>query len=239
MIHSFIAHTSPGRSRIFALVKGPRDELEAVTTLGADDLPLTGELVDTLNSFLAERDETSLGAVLDGVPQPVRLAVRRYLAENCTPIPGMFTGYGPVEVVRPAVYFSEVDDELEEYLESAYMIGLGIRMSNERRSEGGTGWIVQLLSDEISVPPGAELRTWPLPVDAKLMETWSSNRPTGGIGPVRSALDVAEEASDKARWVRIHTLLRRERDSEFEGSATSEFVVDIFDAPIPPEAREE
>jgi hypothetical protein len=45
MIHSFIAHTSPGRSRVFALVRRPGDELEAVTTLGAGDLHLTGELV--------------------------------------------------------------------------------------------------------------------------------------------------------------------------------------------------
>ncbi len=233
MIHSFIAHTSPGRSRVFALAKGPRDELEAVTTLGAGDLHLTGELVDALNCFLADRDEASLGVVLDRVPKPVRMAAQQYLKNKCAPMHGAFTGFGPIDVVRPAVHFSDIDDELEEYLEGAYMIGLGIRMSNERGSDGDVDWVVQLLSDEVSVPASAEPRTWALPVEAKLLQTWTSKRLTGGIGPVRSALNVAEDASAEGRWVRIHTLLHSDRDVDFEGNGSSEFVVDVFDAPIP------
>lgn len=204
-----------------------------MTTLGAGDLHLTEEVVDALNGFLADRDDTALEVVLNRLPKPVCMAVQQYLKEKCPPVLGAFTEFGPIDVVRPAVCFRDIDDELEEYLEGAYMIGLGIRMSNERDSEGGVEWVMQLLSDEVSVPASAEPRTWELPEEAKLLRTWTSKQRVGRVGPVRSALDVAEEASAKGRWVRIHTLLHSDRDVDFEGSGTSEFVVDIFDAPIP------
>ncbi|MEU1006378.1 hypothetical protein [Streptomyces tibetensis] len=224
---------------MFALVRGPRDELEAVTTLGADDLHLTGEVVDALNCFLADRDETALDSVLDCLPKPVRMGVQQYLRTKCTSTLGAFTEVGPVEVVRPAVYFGKADDELEEYLESAYMIGLGIRMSNERSSGGRVDWVVQLLSDEVSVPASAEPRTWALPADTKLLHTWTSQQLTTGIGPVRSALNEAQNASAQGRWVRIHTLLHSYRDVDYEGRGTSEFTVDVFDAPIPSHPTDE
>ncbi|MFJ6790360.1 hypothetical protein ACWQ06_26590 [Streptomyces angustmyceticus] len=239
MIHSFIAHTSPGRSRVFALVKGPRDELEAVTTLRAGDLDMTGELVDALNCFLADRDEAALGETLDRVPKPVGMAAQQYLKNKCAPKLGAFTGFGPIDVVRSAVYFGKIDEELEDYLEGAYMIGLGIRMSNKYKSDGGVGWVVQLLNDEVSVPASAEPRTWALPAGVKLLQTWTSMRLTGGIGPVRGALNVAEDASAEGRSVRLHTLLHSHRDVDFEGNGTSEFVVDVFDAPIPLEHLDE
>lgn len=239
MTHSFIAHTSPGRSRVFALVRSPADELEAVTTLGAGDLHLTGELVSALNSFLYDRDDSALGKVLDRVPKPVRMAAQQYLRNRCEPVMGAFTEYGPVEVVREAVYFSQIDAELEEYLESAYMIGLGIRMSNERLRDGGVGWVIRLLNDEVSVRASAEPRTWALPEGAKLVRTWTSRQMTGSVSPVRGALQVAVDATDRGRWVRIHTLLHSRYDVDFEGSGTSEFVVDVFDSPIPLKQRGE
>ncbi|CAM5626385.1 hypothetical protein [Streptomyces hirsutus] len=233
MIHSFIAHTSPGRSRVFALVRGPGDELEAVTTLGAGDLHLTGELVSALNSFLYDRDDRVLGEVLDRVPKAVRMAAQQYLKDKCAPIMGAFTECGPVEVVREAVFFGQIDEELEEYLECAYTIGLGIRMSNERQCEGGVRWVIRLLNDEVSVPASAEPRTWAIPAGAKLARTWTSKQKADSAGPVRGALQVAADATDQGRWVRIHTLLHSRYDVDFEGSGTSEFVVDVFDAPIP------
>jgi hypothetical protein len=233
MIHSFIAHSSPGRSRVFALVKGPCDELEAVTTLGAADLHLTRELVGALNCYLADRDETALGVVLNRVPKPVRMAVQQYLRDKCVPVLGSFNGFGPIDVVRETVCFGKIDDELEDYLECAYTIGLGIRMSNERQRDGGVGWVVRLLSDEVSVPASAEPRTWALPAGATVLRTWTSQRPASGVGPIRGALEVAEDATAQGRWVRIHTLLHSRYDVDFEGSGTSEFVVDVFDAPIP------
>lgn len=240
MIHSFIAHTSPGRSRVFALVKDPHDQLEAVTTLGAGDLHLTGELVDALNFFLADRDEVALQEVLEKVPGPVRMAAQQYLTNECAPVLGAFNGYGPISVVREAVYFSGGDGDLEEYLEGAYMIGLGVRISNERHSDGGVRWVLRLLSDEVSVFTSAEPRTWEFPAEAKLLRTWTSAQLSQGRGPpVSSALNVAEAASDKGHWVRIHTLLHSDRDVDFEGSGTSEFVVDVFDAPIPLEHLDE
>ncbi|MFE2846759.1 hypothetical protein ACFXKS_25005 [Streptomyces scopuliridis] len=238
VVYSFIAHTSPGRSRVFALRKDPCDRLEAVTTLGGSDLHLTEELVGGLNSFLADRDDAVLQAVLDRVPGPVAMAAQQYLKENCASERGAFTGYGPIDVVREAVYFSRIDDELKEYLDGAYMIGLGIRMSNERSSDGDIAWVVQLRSDEVSVPASAEPRTWALPAEPQLLRTWTSEQPLAGIGPVRSALDVAEAASAEGRWVRVHTLLHSNLDVDFEGNGASEFVVDVFDAPIPPELGE-
>ncbi|MFJ2847755.1 hypothetical protein GTY20_39550 [Streptomyces sp. SID4946] len=233
MIHSFIAYTSPGRSRVFALVRRPGDELDAVVTLGSADLHLTEELVSALNSFLYDRDEKALGKVLDRVPKAVRMAAQQYLRDKCAPVMGAFTECGPVEAVREAVYFGRIDGEIEDYLEGAYTIGLGIRMSNERKSDGGVGWVIQLLSEEVSVPASAEPRTWAVPTGAKLVKTWTSEQLTGGAGPVRGALQVAEEATAQGRWVRIHTLLHSRYDVDFEGSGTSEFVVDVFDAPIP------
>jgi hypothetical protein len=162
------------------------------------------------------------------------MAARQYLKENCATEPGSFTGYGPVDVVREAVFFGGIDGDLEEYLDGAYMIGLGIRMSNERSSDGDVGWVLQLLSDEVSVPASAEPRTWALPAGAQLLRTWTSEQPLAGLGPVRGALDVAAAASAEGRWVRVHSLLHSDLDVEFEGNGTSEFVVDVFDAPIPP-----
>ncbi|MFJ7911976.1 hypothetical protein [Kitasatospora sp. NPDC096204] len=240
MVNSFIAHTSPGRSRVFALHKDPHDRLEAVTTLGGGDLHLTDDLVGALNNYLADRDDGALQAVLDGTPKAVQMATKRYLKEECPPEAGAFTGFGcPIEIVREAVYFSQADDELEDYLQGAYMIGLGIRMSNERGSDGDVDWVVQLRNDEVSVPASAEPRSWELPAGVELLETWTSKQPHPGKGPVRAALGVAASASAGGRWVRIHTLLHSDRDVDYEGSGTSEFVVDIFDAPIPQQDPED
>ncbi|MFF9839239.1 hypothetical protein [Streptomyces sp. NPDC013740] len=118
-------------------------------------------------------------------------------------------------------------------------IGLGIRMSNERHRDGSVWWVIQLLNDEVSVPASAEPRTWAIPARAKLTRTWTSKQQAGGAGPVRGALKVAEEATAQGRWVRIHTLLHSRYDVDFEGNGTSEFVVDVFDAPIPLEHRGE
>jgi hypothetical protein len=239
VIHSFIAHASPGRTRVFALVRDPYDELEAVTTLGADDLHLTTELVDALNCFLYDREEAALDSLLEVFPKPVRMAVRQYVKNKCAPIMGAFNECGPIEVVRGAVYFSAGSDALEEYLDAAQMIGLGVRISNQRSEDGDVGWDLQLLSDEVSVPASAEPRTWELPSDVKLLQTWTSAQLLQGQGPVSSALSVAEAASSQGHRVRIHTLLHSDLDVDFEGSGSSEFVVDIFDAPIPPEDLDE
>ncbi|MFI6281835.1 hypothetical protein [Streptomyces sp. NPDC050988] len=210
-----------------------------MTTLGAGDLHLTSELVSALNSFLYDHDDSALEKVLDQVPKPVRMAVQQYLKDKCEPVMGAFTECGPVEVVRETVFFGGIDAELEEYLECAYTIGLGIRMSNERQHDGLVGWVIRLLNDEVSVPASAEPRTWAVPAGAKLARTWTSKQRAGDAGPVRNALQAAADATAMGRWVRIHTLLHSRYDIDFEGSGTSEFVVDVFDAPIPLSQRGE
>ncbi|WP_344345975.1 hypothetical protein, partial [Kitasatospora putterlickiae] len=201
-----------------------------VTTLGAGDLHLSDELIRALNDFLSDRDDVILQTVLDRAPNPVRMAVQHYLKDKCAPEAGTFTEYGPIDIVRHAVYFSRIDDELEDYLEGAYMIGLGIRMSNKRGTDGDVDWVVQLLSDEVSVPASAEPRSWELPAEAKLLSTWTSKQLLDGHGPVHGALKAAATASAEGHWVRVHSLLHSDRDENFGGSGTSEFVVDVFDA---------
>lgn len=229
MIRKFVAHTSPGKSRIFALADGSPDYLEAVTSLGADDLHLTDKLVLELNDFLATRDEAELAAVLDALPNPVRMAINQFLKDRCAPAPGAFNLYGPLDVVREA-YFGSVDDELEQYVSGAYMIGLGIRMTNERGEDGDVGWAIQLRSDEVMLPASAEKRAWALPEGVKLQRTWTDAEATRNV--VREALTVADTAADKGQWVRVHTLFQSSSE-DLEGAGGSSFVVDVFDAPIP------
>lgn len=52
---------------------------------------------------------------------------------------------------------------------------------------------------------------------------------------------LASDASQQGCWVRVHTVLRGDGPDEFDGTSTSEFVVDVFDAAIPldPEAEDE
>lgn len=229
MIRTFIAHTSPGKSRIYALAEGAPDRLEAVTSLGADDLHLTDMLVIELNDFLATRDGNALGTVLEQVPDPVRIAINRFLANRCAAELGAFNVYGRLEVVREA-YFSAVDEEIEQYVGGAYMIGLGIRMTNERRADGRVGWGIQVRSDEVMLPASAELRGWALPDGVKMARIWTGAEAETNV--VREALAVAESAGKSGQWARVHTVYQSD-DEDLEGPGDSTFVVDVFDAPIP------
>lgn len=235
MVYQFLAHRSPSKSRVFALVRSGEDRLEAVTTLGAADADATDALVSALNSYLAERDEKPLQAVLDRMPDAVRIAVRNFVGERCTFELGAFTGYGPVDDIR-LCYFSQADEEFIQYLDAAYVIGLGIRASNEVESAGTVSWEVQLLSDEVFVPAGAEPRTWTLP-QAPLLRTWTSEEAVRD--PVVSAVAVARKASDDGHWVRLHTLAKGDGEVEMDSTSTSTFVVDVLDAPIPRSAHDE
>lgn len=212
MIRKFIAHTSPGKSRLFALADGAPDHLEAVTSLGADDLHLTDKLVTELNDLLATRNETELATVLEAVPNPVRMAVNQFLKDRCAPQPGAFNLYGPLEVVREA-YFLAMDDEFEEYVSGVYMIGLGIRITNEQGEDGRVSWAIQLLSDDVMLPASAELRGWALPEAVKVARTWTSAEAEHNV--VREALALADAAGRNGQWVQAgaHRLPERRRGS--------------------------
>ncbi|MGW7584723.1 hypothetical protein ACWGKU_06090 [Kitasatospora sp. NPDC054768] len=93
--------------------------------------------------------------------------------------------------------------------------------------------MVQLRNDEVSVPASAEPRSWELLAGVDLLNTWTSKEPHPGLTLVRAGLGVAAGASAEGRWVRVHTRLHSHRDVDYEGSGTSEFVVDVVDAPIP------
>jgi hypothetical protein len=229
MVYEFIAHISPGRSRIFALVKGAPNRLDAVTSLGADCVQLTDELAAELNEFLATRRESGLTAVLERLPAPVRQAVGQYVRIRCPDVLGAFNPYGPIDVLREA-WFGPIDQELEDYVEGAYTIGLGVRMTNEVDEKGTVSWMVQVRSDEAMLPASAPLRSWPLPEGVTLLRTWpNSAADTGGV---TAALAVAAAGSAEGRMVRVHTLFQS-RDEDPDGGGTSQVVVEVFEAPIP------
>lgn len=230
-IHEFLAHTTPGKSRIYALNDGDTRNLEAVTTLGATDLEHTNRLISGLNEFLRARDEAALGAVLQPLPDAVQLAVHQFLRERSARDAGNSVSSWSSSDVRLA-YFGDSPDELEEYLSAAYLIGLGMKISNEIDEEGDLGWAIQLFTEEDFVPASAELRAWALPPNIEVRATWTSEEANGD--PIGTAVAVACEAADQGKWVRLHTLERGSGETIDDGTTTSEVVVDIFEAQIPP-----
>lgn len=228
-IREFLAYTSPGRSRVFAIDDDRPQFLEAVTSLGADSVGHTEQLLDGLNVFLVNRDEADLDEVLDELPGAVQAAVRDFLNARCpTPPPGTFGENGFISEVRLS-YFSD-KDELKEHLEAAWLIGLGVRMSNEIGLRGRVSWRLQLLEDEVLVPAGADPRTWALPTGVPLLSTWTSKLAKGN--PLDRAFEQATEASAAGHWVRLHTFDQGDGPDTYEASR-SLVRVDVFDCPIP------
>lgn len=232
-IREFLAHTSPGKSRVFA-IDGDRPQfLEAVTSLSADDLHRTGDLLDTLNTYLVSRDDAVLADALSELPGAVRIAVLDFMKEHCPPPPlGYFGDFGPIDQLR--LDYFEDEDVLKEYVEAAYLIGLGVRVSNQAGVRGRVSWQVELLSDEVFVPAGGDPRTWALP-PAPLLSTWTSRLAKGD--PVASAFEVALTASADGHRVRLHTFTYGKADNIYDAGSTSEVRVDVFAAPV--SAREE
>lgn len=218
-IREFLAHKTPGKSRVFA-IDGDRPQfLEAVTSLGADDLHRTDDLLDGLNFFLITRDDNDLAKLLGDFPDAVRLGVLEFVAARCpAPPPGAFGELGPIEQVQ--VFYVDEED-VEKFVQAAFLVGLGVRLSNETDA-GEIGWHFELLSGEAFVPLGTDPRTWELPAGTPLLSTWSSRFAKGD--PVSAAVEVALAASADDHWVRLHT---------FEIDGTSEIRVDVFDVPIP------
>jgi len=243
VINRYFTHESPTKSRIFALRGERDDELEVVTTLGADDVSKTAALLAALNDLETNATTEALEGVLAVLPQAVNTAVRRHVAVGEDRAPEPRTTPNTTASIR-LMYFSALDDELEEHIEGAYNLGLGIRLTNEVDRGGQVGWSLELFAEEEFVPAGKSVRTWPLPSGAPLLKTWTSER-SGIRGPwlpvVAEAVGLASDASRQGRWVRVHTVLHGDGPDEFDGTSTSEFVVDIFDAAIPldPEADDE
>lgn len=219
-IREFLAHATPGKSRVFAIDTDEPQSLEAVTSLGAADAHRTDDLLDRLNVYLVTRDDTALEELLGDLPEAVRIAVRDFLARRCpAPPPGAFGEFGPVERVR-LMYLD--GNDLEEFVQAAYLVGLGVRLTNEADSRGRVGWELELLTEEPVVAPGAEARTWALPDATPLSFTWISKYAKGHV--VTNAVEVALEAGAEGSWVRLHT---------FDHNGASEIRVDVFDVPPP------
>lgn len=218
-VREFLAHKTPGKSRVFAIDSDQPQFLEAVTSLGADDVHRTDDLLDGLNFFLITRDEDDLGKLLTELPEAVRVGVQDFVAARCpTPPPGAFGELGPIEQVQD---FYVDGDDVEKFVRAAFLVGLGVRLTNEVDA-GEIGWHFELLSGEAFVPPGLDPRTWELPEGTPLLSTWSSRFAKGD--PVSAAAELALDAGAGGHWVRLHT---------FEVDGVSELRVDVFDVPPP------
>lgn len=242
MVNEFLVHKSAGKARVFALVSGDGRRLEAVTTVAGADAALADDLVAALNTFMANRQDGTLEKVLTKLPDAVTMAVRNFVRDQCPFDLGAYAGYGFNDIVRSHVIFGPLDglrliQEFHDYLESAYMIGLGIRFSNAIDDHDRVTWHVELRAEEVFVPSSGQPRTWQLPEGAPVLETWSSARRLES-GPAEDAVEFALKASDEGRWVRVHTFMHGSGETEL-GTSTSEWVVDVFDAPIPLEPADE
>jgi hypothetical protein len=158
------------------------------------------------------------------------MAVRAFLKE-CQPELCVVSVYGPVEHLR-LVYFDDRSGDFDDFVAAAYLIGLGIRATNEVDEDGSIGWAMEILTAEPFIRASADARAWPLPDGVSLVSTWTRRDRTDG-NVVTRALEAAKSASRRGHWVRLHTFERGDSD-DLDGGSTSEVVVDIFDCAAPP-----
>ena len=234
-VRKFVAYRSAGKSKIFALTQGPVEALEAVTSLGSDDARMTDDLVRELNFFLIERDEKSLDAVLSRFPNAVQMAVRAFLSEWCQPQLGMMSIFGAVEPLR-SIHVDN-DHEFREFVDAAYLLGLGVEAWNEISSDGDAWWAVQFSTAEPFVRASEGGRAWLPPENARLASTWTSrDHKKGNI--IDHAVQIAQAATSRGKWAYLHTFEKSD-DERTDGHTVSEIVVDVFDASIPTSSDED
>jgi hypothetical protein len=227
-VREFLVHKSPSKCRVYALRRGGIDTLELVTTLGGGHLQHTDELLAELNDFLLTRNDERLTAVCGRLPDAVQIAVRTFVDTQCAAELGEFSPWAPIDPVRE-MYFDDQTPDFEDMLSAAYLVGLGIRVSNNLDEDGEIEWTVELFDSNAVVAADAEPRTWALPTGVRLDHTWTSQQMAGD--PVVNAVAEARRASAAGHWVRLHSIEHDDPDNP--GTSTDELVVDIFDAPIP------
>lgn len=223
-----LQHRSGAKVRIYAKPLSGR-ELTVITTVGGDHADAADDLAVALGIFLHERDDQALDTVLERLPEAVRLSVKAFTSGIAPLELGDRDDLALIEDWGCSYHFG-LSEELIEYLESADTVGLGVRMENLKGSDGDTQWKVTLRSAVPLAPYDAEPRAWGIPSGHTLDQTWSSiDRLSSGTG---SAVAIAGAASDEGKYVRVHTFWRPDGPDE-NGTMTLEYVVDIFDAPIP------
>ncbi|WP_157183297.1 hypothetical protein [Sciscionella marina] len=225
-IERFLVHKTPSKHRFFALIDGT---LEAVTTLGEQDFGLTEELHQAMNEVLSSGNDASLAAVTNKLPNAVSVGVRQYLPEGYLPELGHFGGRGAAISTIQRLYFNDSEvsrDEIFEMLEATYTLTLGVRAENQRLSNGKREWFLCLMHDS-PISSSEDPRTWSLPSDVPVEQTWTSCLHTGN--GLDEAWSIALDGNERDRWVRIHLSEHLESDD----SGTWEWIVDVFDA-IPP-----
>jgi hypothetical protein len=113
-------------------------------------------------------------------------------------------------------------------------MGLGIRAWNEIDKNQDIWWAVELRTAPGFAEENQEPRSWVLPPAASLKYTWSTCiAPTKG-NPTLAALEIAENASTEGRQVRMHVVEHDEGTGPSStGTISTEWVVDVFNAPVP------
>lgn len=228
-IKEILRHNSGSKMRIYAR---PVDDecLTVITTVGAEHLSAGNELALALNIYLFERDEANLTAVLERLPEAVNLAVQAFVA-----------GLDPLEVGdrdgfeliadHGCAYHSRRNKDLLPYVDSADMVNLGVRMESQQDSKGNEEWKVVLRSMVPFVTYEDIPRAWALPDGIELERSWTSVGNPAAHG-TETALEIAEDAADEGKYVRMHTFWRTDTPDP-DGRATLEYVVDVFNAPMP------
>lgn len=217
----FFVHQNQGICRVLAISRDDENSLEVLTTLDATDQPHADRLVRGLNVLANEHDDGPLAEVLSDLPQPAQLEVRTFIQNRNTPsAPGTYSeAYGPLCRVR--CIFTTNDDDARDWLSAAYLIGLGVRATNEMTHDGIVGWTIELLNAEPSFASLDDLRAWSESDRTPVESTWTSD---GQGHPIEQAWSVAQQASRSGHMVRLHTCELRN---------ASKAAVDVFDAPIP------
>jgi hypothetical protein len=180
--------------------------------------------------YLVERDEAVLTTVLQQLPEAVKLAVQAFVAGLEPLEAGDRDGFELIED-HGCAYHSRRNKDLVPYVDSADMMNLGIRMENMQDADGNEEWKVVLRSMVPFVALQDDPRAWALPEGLELERSWTSvgNPAAGGSD---SAIEIAEDAADQGKYVRMHTFWRADTPDP-DGPSTLEYVVDVFNAPIP------
>lgn len=234
-VRQFVVHKSASKHRIFA-VQNWTDQLEAVTTLDptVDEL-MADRLATVLNEALATSDLSSFKPMLDQLPEPVKLSVTAFFQSHTSTEPGDITSFGaPVYFIRLA-YISD-EEELEYQMSAAYDLGIGARIHNTTNDADTTVWVLELRTDPGFAPLGQAARSWPLPADARLLHTWTSEH--AGNDPTAAAMAVARQANGEGHLTRLH-IVERATDGGPHPRESLEWVVDVFDTPVPTEEDED
>jgi hypothetical protein len=220
----FLVQRSPGKRRLF-LLDGDA-AITAVATLDPADGDVD-EVAAVLNDAVLTGERELADKTLSDLPTAVAVACRQALADlaplSCQYGRDRWSGE-PVRDLTEAEYMTAAD--VAEYADAAMTLDFGVWASNYRDEDGSIHWEATVLSAPTWIPAGGDPRAWPLPADVPLAAT---HHPVS-----RDLLAALRDVEAESRWARLHWVWQGDTtDPEADGSATAEWVLDVFDSPPP------